>query len=65
MEAAEAYLGENRIFNLEEIQDIKDLVLCGICYMVVTEDRAPVQCESCQNTLFCSQCIDSWEGHST
>ena len=57
MESLDEPLEENRIQNLEEIQDIKDLVLCGICFMVVTEDRKPVQCETCQNSLFCSQCI--------
>jgi hypothetical protein len=30
---------ENRIVNMDEIKDIKDYIICGICYQVVTEDR--------------------------
>ena len=35
-------ISENRIVNTDEIQDIKEYILCGICYQVVTEDRFPV-----------------------
>ncbi len=42
-------LSDNRIMNIDEIADIKDLILCGICYQVVTEDRFPVECNACQN----------------
>ena len=31
-----------RIMNHEDITDIKELILCGICYQVVTENRKPV-----------------------
>ena len=54
-------ISDVRIMNSEEIKDIKDLILCGICYQVVTEDRIPVECNSCQNQLFCKPCIDSWK----
>ncbi len=57
-------ISENRIVNTDEIQDIKEYILCGICYQVVTEDRVPVQCTSCQNNLFCTSCIESWKKHN-
>jgi hypothetical protein len=53
-------ISDARIVNLDEIKDIKDYILCGICYQVVTEERAPVECHFCHNTLFCSECISSW-----
>ncbi|CDW83187.1 traf-type zinc finger family protein [Stylonychia lemnae] len=58
---AENYMiSDSRIVNMEEIQDIKDYILCGICYQVVTEEREPVECNKCHNQLFCSQCISGW-----
>ncbi len=42
-------LSDDRIMNSDEIADIKDLILCGICYQVVTQERKPVECSSCQN----------------
>lgn len=48
---------EARIVNVEDIKDIKDYILCGICYSIVTEDRIPVECHFCHNQLFCSDCI--------
>ncbi len=42
-------LYDERIMNSDEIADIKDIILCGICYQVVTDDRRPVECSSCQN----------------
>lgn len=53
-------ISETRIFNMEEIKDIKDYILCGICYQIVTEERGPVECNSCHNQLFCTECIKSW-----
>ena len=60
-ESLENIISDARIMNSEDITDIKDLILCGICYQVVTEDRKPVECNSCQNQLFCTPCIDSWK----
>ncbi len=58
---AENYLiSDTRIVNIEEIKDIKDYILCGICYQVVTDERGPVECNSCHNQLFCTQCITGW-----
>ena len=48
-ESLENIISDARIMNSEDITDIKDLILCGICYQVVTEDRKPVECNSCQN----------------
>jgi hypothetical protein len=53
-------LSEARIKNIDDIQDIKDLILCAICYQVVTEERKPVECTSCQNQIFCVTCIGDW-----
>ena len=54
-------LYDERIMNSDKIADIKDIILCGICYQVVTDDRRPVECSSCQNKLFCTPCINSWK----
>ena len=40
-------ISDARIANPEDISDIKEQILCGICYQVVTEDRKPVECISC------------------
>ncbi|CDW84428.1 traf-type zinc finger family protein [Stylonychia lemnae] len=53
-------ISDSRIVNLDEIQDIKDIILCGICFQVVTEEREPVECNNCHYKLFCSQCISGW-----
>lgn len=42
-------LGEHRIMNLDEIHEFKDYINCGICYQIVTENREPVECNSCHN----------------
>eukprot|EP00347_Sterkiella_histriomuscorum_P006314 403353232 len=53
-------LSDSRIVSNDENKDIKDYILCGICYQVVTENRGPVECNSCHNQLFCTQCIQGW-----
>ena len=58
-------ISEARIVNMEEIKDIKDYILCGICYQVVTEGRKPVECNSCHNQLFCTECIQSWTNQNS
>ncbi len=42
-------LSDIRIENMDKIADIKDLILCGICYQVATVERNPVECKKCQN----------------
>lgn len=51
--AVDYLISDARIVNSDDIKDIKEYILCGICYQVVTEDRRPVECNSCQNQLFC------------
>ena len=41
-ESIDNIISDARIMNCEDITDIKDLILCGICYQVVTENRMPV-----------------------
>lgn len=40
-------ISEARIVMTDEIKDIKDFILCGICYQVALEERCPVECASC------------------
>lgn len=30
-------------------QDVKDILTCGICYFFVTEEKTPLECNSCHN----------------
>eukprot|EP00347_Sterkiella_histriomuscorum_P018182 403346480 len=48
------------IAGTEENKDINKIALCGICYQVVTENRKPLECDSCHNSLFCTPCIQKW-----
>jgi Ring finger domain len=52
---------ESRLVMNEELSDqMKDDITCGICLQVITEDKNPQQCTSCENKLFCDPCIKQW-----
>lgn len=51
---------DTRLIETDEVRELRDLITCAICCQIITEDRNPHECEECQNTLFCKECIDEW-----
>ena len=33
---------------------------CGICYSLVTPNKAPLECSNCRNQIFCTQCVEAY-----
>lgn len=52
---------DSRLIETDQIRGVRDLITCAICYQVITEDRVPMQCDTCQNQLFCKPCIELWK----
>ena len=51
---------DSRLIEGEHLEGLRDQITCLICCQILTEDKKPVECNKCQNQLFCTQCIDQW-----
>ena len=51
---------EERLIETDEVKGVRDIITCAICFQIITEDRRPMECNSCRNQLFWSPCIESW-----
>jgi hypothetical protein len=38
---------EARLIRNEQVEELKDMITCAICFQIITEDRNPQECDNC------------------